>query len=178
MNIKNNIIKIIKLIEFKIMQISWALLAIIVDAIFVPFYKIKCLVFREKSVFPPRRLIYIISGFRSIFLYVKVGKKIFEQMTSMLIKNNIDEAKFEKILDFGCGCGRVIRYFDTFGNKKIFGTDYDQAAITWCQRNLTFASFSINNLYPPLNYQDEEFDFIYAISVFTHFPESLRIVAG
>ena len=36
------------------------------------------------------------------------------------------------------------------------------------------ADFQTNKLAPPLDYPDEKFDFIYAISVFTHLTEDLQ----
>jgi ubiquinone/menaquinone biosynthesis C-methylase UbiE len=37
-----------------------------------------------------------------------------------------------------------------------------------------FAQFEVNGLAPPLAYEANHFDFIYALSVFTHLPESLQ----
>jgi len=78
------------------------------------------------------------------------------------------------ILDFGCGCGRVTRFWSARNNARIFGTDYNQRLIEWCQRNLPFAEFSANQLTPPLTYRDNQFDLIYAFSVFTHLTEDLQ----
>jgi SAM-dependent methyltransferase len=36
------------------------------------------------------------------------------------------------------------------------------------------AEFQTNELAPPLNYEAEKFDLIYAVSVFTHLPEDLQ----
>jgi SAM-dependent methyltransferase len=77
------------------------------------------------------------------------------------------------ILDFGCGCGRVIRHLSHL-SAQIDGTDRDARAIAWCRRNLPFARFEVNDLQPPLNYADEAFSLIYALSVFTHLPEALQ----
>ena len=79
------------------------------------------------------------------------------------------------ILDFGCGCGRVIRHLRTRG-KLVIGSDIDSEAIAWCNENLsTIAKFDPNDPSPPLPYADASFDLIYAISVFTHLPEELAM---
>ncbi len=57
---------------------------------------------------------------------------------------------------------------------EIHGTDYNPRLIEWCRQNLPFAQYGINTLYPPLAYADQKFDFIYAISVFTHMSEELQ----
>ncbi len=79
-------------------------------------------------------------------------------------------------LDFGCGCGRVLRHFPKLGLKdlSLYGSDYNAFLIDWCRQNLPFARFEVNNLKPPLKYPNALFDFVYAISVFTHLTEPLQ----
>jgi len=76
---------------------------------------------------------------------------------------------FESVLDFGCGSGRAVRWFASRSPlPKLYGTDIDTEAVTWCQDNLPFAVFDTNDPLPPLRYADRSFDLIYAASVFTH----------
>lgn len=77
------------------------------------------------------------------------------------------------LLDFGCGCGRVIRHFHGH-QPRMFGCDYNGQLVDWSAANLGFAEFTTNMLAPPTRYGDGQFDFIYALSVFTHFPENLQ----
>lgn len=83
---------------------------------------------------------------------------------------------FSRILEFGCGVGRVIRaLFYRRGGKGLYGTDIDSEAIAWCQDNYgNLATFDVNEAEPPTRYPDDYFDFIYAISVFTHLPEDMQ----
>ena len=81
---------------------------------------------------------------------------------------------FRSVLDFGCGCGRIIRHWKNFRNTKVVGLDYNPVFLDFCRRAFPFAKFGINEFDKPLNCQDETFDFIYAISVFTHLPEKLQ----
>jgi SAM-dependent methyltransferase len=78
------------------------------------------------------------------------------------------------MLDFGSGCGRVIRYWKDLCHVKVFGSDYNPELVGWCQTNLQFAKFNNNGMEPPLNFGAGTFDFVYALSVFTHFPEDLQ----
>ena len=77
------------------------------------------------------------------------------------------------ILDFGCGCGRVIRNWSTL-DANIAGSDLSGGAIDWCRSNLFFARFETNGLSPPLVYPDEAFELAYALSVLTHLPEAIQ----
>ncbi|HXH97561.1 MAG TPA: class I SAM-dependent methyltransferase, partial [Gaiellaceae bacterium] len=80
----------------------------------------------------------------------------------------------EAVLDFGCGCGRVTRYWAGFG-ASVAGSDLDRAAVEWCRGNLPFGRFEVNGLEPPLAFENESFDLVYALSVFTHLPSELQL---
>ena len=73
------------------------------------------------------------------------------------------------ILDFGCGCGRVTRRLAGLPGE-VRGSDVDGPAVDWCRENLTFATFTENELEPPLPFPAEDVDFVYAFSVLTHLP--------
>lgn len=83
---------------------------------------------------------------------------------------------FERVLDFGCGCGRVIRRFhDLYPRPALTGADIDAEAIAWLQPNYA----SIGNFVhlphlPPSDLGSDQFDLIYAISVFTHLDETMQ----
>lgn len=86
------------------------------------------------------------------------------------------DLKEKKILDWGCGPGRVIRHLpDVVGNKcQYYGTDYNKQSIDWCSKNLPGISFNCNTLEAKLPYPDDFFDGIYGISIFTHLSEQLH----
>ncbi len=75
-----------------------------------------------------------------------------------------------RILDWGCGPGRVVRHLPgILGNGcEYFGTDYNPKSIRWCSDNLKDISFSLNTVEAYLPYPDAYFDFIYGLSIFTH----------
>ena len=80
------------------------------------------------------------------------------------------------ILDFGCGPGRVITWFQQeHRNWTFFGTDIDAEAIEWAQKNLSgVGTFGCNGHMPPMDYADSFFDFVYSISIFSHLPEDMQ----
>jgi ubiquinone/menaquinone biosynthesis C-methylase UbiE len=92
-----------------------------------------------------------------------------------LQRNNLPIENFQTMLDFGCGCGRVIRNWRSLQGVNIYGSDYNHELIAWCDENLSFAHFDSNDLAPPLSYESNKFDLIYALSVFTHLPEELQL---
>ncbi len=88
-----------------------------------------------------------------------------------------------RILDFGVGCGRVIRPLHelcldthlTSGKLHWFGCDIDAEAIAWCGSAIeSIGTFVLNSHMPPLPFDDQYFDFVYSISIFTHLPEDMQ----
>jgi SAM-dependent methyltransferase len=79
---------------------------------------------------------------------------------------------FPRILEFGCGCGRILGWLEPLAERcELFGTDIDEAAIGWCREQLTFAEFGVNPHEPPTSYPDASFDLVYNHSVLTHLDE-------
>ena len=79
----------------------------------------------------------------------------------------------KKILDWGCGPARVVRHLPELllHDHFVYGTDYNREYINWCSKNLEGISFSSNDLFPPLQFDDNYFDVIYSISILTHLSE-------
>jgi SAM-dependent methyltransferase len=124
---------------------------------------------------PPARLVYLVANSREISWFLKSGTLGRESILYALRKNGIHPEEFEAILDFGCGCGRIMRHWQSLQGPQLYGTDYNPDLISWCHKNLNgLAEFKTNNLVPPLDFANEQFDFIYAISIFTHLTEDLQ----
>jgi SAM-dependent methyltransferase len=81
-----------------------------------------------------------------------------------------------KILDFGVGWGRIIRFFLKETDAKcLYGVDVSElyleaARQSGCQCNLQ----KIEALGSMSCYPDATFDLVYAYSVFTHLPEAVQ----
>ncbi|MGH9459861.1 MAG: class I SAM-dependent methyltransferase [Vicinamibacteria bacterium] len=69
----------------------------------------------------------------------------------------------------------MLRWLDPLAaTSELYGSDISEAAVTWCQRHLPFATFSTNGPLPPLLYPDDSFDLIFSISVLTHLDEDYQ----
>ena len=121
---------------------------------------------------PPPKLIYLVTGQFDAETFYHNGVIGAGCIRDILNRHGLDMNAFGKILDFGCGCGRVIRQWRTLTGPRLYGTDYNPRLIDWCRRNLSFADFDVNKAGTPLSFADGTFDFIYSISVFTHLTES------
>jgi SAM-dependent methyltransferase len=78
---------------------------------------------------------------------------------------------FPRVLDWGCGSGRVLRYVAARHQVNLTGVDIDADNIEWCKTAFPKCSFQAADLDPPLPFATESFDLVYGISVFTHLRE-------
>ena len=82
---------------------------------------------------------------------------------------------FERILDFGCGSGRILVWLRELGERaELHGVDIDGRAIAWVSENLPWVTARVNRARPPLDVPDGFFDLIYNHSVFTHIDEGYQ----
>jgi SAM-dependent methyltransferase len=123
---------------------------------------------------PPSRLIYLVAGSYDIASFMRLGGLGARTICDTLSRNGLEITQLGPVLDFGCGCGRVIRHFSARRGVAFHGCDYNARLIHWCSTNLTFARFSTNHLAPPLSFADSTFGLVYALSVFTHLGQDLQ----
>ena len=124
---------------------------------------------------PPAHLRHWVAGTDDLAWFLEGGQLGVQTVVSLLAKRRLDLDQLESVLDFGCGCGRVLRHLRRFEKVRIHGTDSNPDAIAWCDQHLDFAEFGTNRLEPPTRYRQHSFDCIYAFSVFTHLPEALQM---
>jgi SAM-dependent methyltransferase len=125
---------------------------------------------------PPKHLQVRVTGHYNPD-FIESGFTVTYQTMNQILKPIGKELKdFQSILDFGCGCGRVIRALGTLLPAcKLYGTDIDEEAIEWLKCNyLKFAEYSVAPHFPPTIFEDQMFDLIFGISVFTHLPEEMQ----
>jgi SAM-dependent methyltransferase len=124
---------------------------------------------------PPASLLVGVGGATTPAAYLHGGIVVAAAIRDLLDAHSLPISNAGSILDFGCGCGRILRRLGSLTPAvQLHGTDYDAAQITWCREHLPFATFSVNRLAPPLAYPDSAFGLVYSFSVFTHLPADLQ----
>jgi len=124
---------------------------------------------------PPEHLQIRVTG-AAAGAFHRTGRLVAEQIAGLVARSGRPLTSFQKILDFGCGPGRVISSIkDMHPQAELFGSDIDGEAIGWARANLAdVGDFRVNGPNPPLPFADETFDLIYSISIFTHLPEDMQ----
>lgn len=76
------------------------------------------------------------------------------------------------ILDWGCGCSRMIRFIDPDLHDRVTGADIDPLNIAWNKANMKGPHYTHVNVDPPMPFDAGRFGLIYANSVMTHLTEA------
>jgi SAM-dependent methyltransferase len=125
---------------------------------------------------PPKHLqVRVVGGYVPGF--IESGFSICDDLNAVLAVVGKSLGDFERILDWGCGCGRTTRALKTLHpGMSVWGTDIDPEAIRWLQKKYEprYGEFRLSPHVPPLPFADGFFDFVAGISVVTHLPENMQ----
>lgn len=124
---------------------------------------------------PPPRLRVAVVGHADPELFLCDGRRHNELIREALARTGTEAGGLGSLLDWGCGCGRILRWWGDLPATEVSGCDYNPKLVRWVDRNLPFAEARVNQLAPPLPYAAGCFDFAYAISIFTHLSDELAL---
>ena len=105
--------------------------------------------------------------------FVNSGHVDVDKMKKILDASRFSVQAGNRLLDFGCASGRMIRRFDDIADRcEIWGVDISARHIIWCQEHLSPPfKFAAVTTAPHLPFEDGYFDLIYCGSVFTHIAD-------
>jgi SAM-dependent methyltransferase len=125
---------------------------------------------------PPALQSHVFSRDVSAEEFLEAGRLCAESLEVALAEVGRATSEFTRILDFGCGSARVMRHFaPLFAGREFHGSDVDASVIAWDQEHIPGATFHHNGANPPLAFDDEYFDYLWSISVFSHLPEPMAV---
>jgi SAM-dependent methyltransferase len=82
-----------------------------------------------------------------------------------------------RVLDFGCGWGRMLRFFlRDVDQANLWGLDPGRFLINACRRTNPWCQFVEGRRMPPSPFASGYFDLIYSYSVFSHLSEAAHRV--
>jgi SAM-dependent methyltransferase len=136
-------------------------------------------VFMDKRLLPPLPpplLRERVSGSVDPTWFTESGARTLDEWTRVLAAININLNICGTILDFGCGCGRVLRHLtpSLLPTRRIIGADVDAEAIDWVNENLTGVEGIHLHDAAPSPLPDNSIDIVVSQSVFTHLPEDIQ----
>jgi SAM-dependent methyltransferase len=140
------------------------------DSYFISKSKVNYKICEQGLPIPPKHLWLNYGNTEEEYLS---GKTQIETLLNILNSNGFALKDSNKILDFGCGAGRMIRWLKPYTEKcEIWGTDISSEHIYWANKYLKPPfNFATTTTIPHLPFEDRYFDLIYAGSVFTHIDD-------
>lgn len=120
---------------------------------------------------PPAKLRVLVSNTADADVFLDTGRRQVAFFQEILRRNGGTLGPSSAVLDFGCGSGRLARWWADPSHGQIFGCDPNRELVRWCRENLPFLNATTSEPEPPLPYPDDTFDFVYALSIFTHLPD-------
>jgi ubiquinone/menaquinone biosynthesis C-methylase UbiE len=105
--------------------------------------------------------------------FLNSGKVDVHRMNEILHSSEFRIQDGNRVLDFGCASGRMIRFLaDVADRCEVWGVDISARHIIWCQEHLSPPfNFATVTTAPHLPFEDAYFDLIYSGSVFTHIAD-------
>ena len=107
---------------------------------------------------------YFFSGYSTF----NAIERALAQTTGVTLRN------CQRILDWGCGVGRLTQHLLHWTPAAVTGIDIDASAVEWCTTNLPRGRFETAPLDPPTSLPASSFDLITGISVFTHLDQATQ----
>ena len=120
---------------------------------------------------PPAWLIQAFTGASDTIDHIESGKRSADFYVDLYNQFCGDYINVDRVLDFGCGCGRVLSRMPSSGSTRYFGVDLHEKALQWLREAMPEGTFSVGSAMPPVDIGVQDFDLIYAVSVLTHLPQ-------
>jgi SAM-dependent methyltransferase len=123
---------------------------------------------------PPRRL-RARTGVPGARAFIESGREAARELEKALGAAGLTFPDLGSVLDFGCGAGRVLPHVATLATgASCSGCDVNRPAVEWARRHRPEHRWEVSRFTPPLPFEDESFDLVYSISVFSHIDEELQ----
>lgn len=130
----------------------------------------------KSSTMPPVDLRERVSGTRDEAEFDRSGRRTVDEWRRALASSGLALETFSRVIDFGCGCGRAMRFLPEYlaPGYDLVGLDTDAEAIAWLAATMPGVTVRTLDPMPPVPMADASVDLVLSHSVFTHLPENVQ----
>ena len=105
----------------------------------------------------------------SIKLYHRTGIETASPLATAALQQGVNLRDGANVLDFGCGVARqLLQFTRNFPNANYSACDIDDTSIDFIKRAYPQVDSYTSPFRPPLKFEDNHFDLIYSVSIFSH----------
>lgn len=116
---------------------------------------------------PNAYLRVLVTGHKDLKGFLRTGAETVAEFAEMFERAGAPLSQMERLLDFGCGCGRLARHLPRYTTATIEGFDVNPRLVRWCATHLP-GRYGVCRLHPPLPAADGRYDGAIGFSVLTH----------
>lgn len=102
------------------------------------------------------------------------NSQVYYHIQELLLMDYFQSSKFSKILEFGCGFGRHLKYLREIPGLEVFGYDQSESMVnrikTWADSDWFEKHIKVGQPNSKLPYEDQSFDIVFTTSVLIHIP--------
>lgn len=124
----------------------------------------------ERYPLPPEANIRRLTGDADATRFAMGGAMVFKNIEHCLGEMGLGWTDFPRVLDWGCGAGRMTRYLLGETGCAVTGIDSDAGNVAWCRGSYPGARFETVPR-PPTAFEAGAFDLVVGLSVMLHLQE-------
>ena len=118
---------------------------------------------------PPPEMRFKVAGADDEAQFDASGLQSITDFTRAVAGLGLTLADFPRVLEWGCGSGRILRHFPFDpARQEVYGCDIDAGMIEWLGAAMPELKVATTGGLPPLPYADGQFDLIINHSVLSH----------
>src|SRR5262245_65833904 len=68
--------------------------------------------------------------------YRRRSKELGDGLDTLMAAHGLRMDQFKSVLDFGCGCGRILENYVHLSETEFHGTDIDEVKVGWCREHI------------------------------------------
>jgi SAM-dependent methyltransferase len=118
--------------------------------------------------FPPPSLVYEVQSYARLDQFLATGAAHADVIAALIAQHAGLDGEDRRILEWGCGPGRILRPLGERAGARLHGCDPNPACVAAATAFAPAATIARSAFAPPAPYPSAHFDVVYGVSILTH----------